>query len=410
MSNSITDSQLLLKCRELIAQKLSWPPADEWRNYEFTELSEKILEATSVGLSTTTLKRLFGKVQYNNLPSSSTLNALAKYLGYDSWMHFKAHQHIPPTPLGVLMAKDHDSARLRNSMPFFIGVVLVALVVISGFVFFKSRPVDISGVVFTSQPVTEGLPNSVVFKFDLKNIQSEDIKIQQDWDSTKTIRIKPGQTEATAIYYVPGYFRAKLIVDGKVIREHDLFIKSPDWMATIDHKPVPDYLSKDELINSAGTLSVAPHVMDIIKMFKEPVTMTYHFVKPLGISSDNFSFSASIKNTYGEGPAVCKTAKIFILCTKGAFIVPFTIKGCVSDVNLMMGEKYLRGKEHDLSAFGIDVSEWTDVRVEVRERKVKIWAKGKMIWEDEYPQTVGDVVGMRVSFLGAGSIKAIQIK
>src|SRR5689334_14023175 len=108
-----TDNQLLLKCRQMIAEKLSWPPADEWRNYEFTELSEKILETTGVGLSTTTLKRLFGKVQYNNLPSSSTLNALARYLGYDSWMHFKAQQHIPPTPLGVLMSKEKDRARLR---------------------------------------------------------------------------------------------------------------------------------------------------------------------------------------------------------------------------------------------------------------------------------------------------------
>lgn len=405
-----TDNQLLVKCRQMIAEKLSWPPADEWRNYEFTELSEKILEATGVGLSTTTLKRLFGKVQYHNLPSSSTLNALARYLGYDSWMHYKAHQHIPPTPLGVLMAKGRDQDRLRSNKPFFIGLVLVALVVISGFVFFKGRPVDTSGVVFTSQPLAEGLPNSVVFKFDLKNIHSEDILIQQDWDSTKTIRVKPGQTEATAIYYVPGYFRAKLIVDGKVIKEHDLFIKSPQWMATINHPQVPDYLSKNELTDSAGQLNISPHVMDIIRMLKEPVTMSYHLVRPFNISSDNFTFAASIKNTYGQGPAVCKTAKIFILCTKGAFIVPFTIKGCVSDVNLMMGQKYLRGKEHDLSAFGMDVSEWTDVRIEVHNKKVKIWAKDKLIWEDAYQGSVGDVVGMRINFLGAGTVRNPEIK
>jgi hypothetical protein len=413
MSNSITDAELLLKCRELIAEKLSWPPADEWRNYEFNELSEKILEATGIGLSTTTLKRLFGKVQYNNEPSSSTLNALARFLGHESWMHFKAQQQVSPTPLATLRSTHRDRTKLRNNKPFFIGLVIVGLLVVCGFLFLQGKParpsVDASGIVFTSRPLAEGLPNTVVFKFDLKGIQSNDILIQQDWDSTRTIRIKPDQTEATGIYYRPGYFRAKLIVDGKVIKEHDLFIKSPGWMATIDNDPVPDYLNKDELIETDGMLDVLPAVKEIIQKFDKPVTMTYHMVKPFNISSDNFTFEASIKNTYGEGPAVCKTAKIFILCTKGAFIIPFTIPGCVSDVNLMMGEKYLRGKEHDLSAFGIDVSEWTDVKLEVRNKHVKIWANSKLIWEDSYPGTAGDIVGYRISFLGGGTIKQLLL-
>jgi hypothetical protein len=136
--------------------------------------------------------------------------------------------------------------------------------------------------------------------------------------------------------------------------------------------------------------------------------MTYHLVKPFnGLHSDNFTLAASIKNTWGEGPAVCKTAKIFVLCTNGAFIIPFTIPGCVSDVNLMLGDKYLRGKEHDLSAFGVDISDWTDVKLDVRARKVKIFAAGKIIWEDGYKENMGDVVGMRFCFLGGGAVKNI---
>lgn len=414
MSNLISDEQLLVKCRALIAEKLLWPPAGEWRNYEFNELSEKILEVTGVGLSTTTLKRLFGKVQYNNLPSSTTLNAIANYLGYGNWMHFKAQQSIPTSPLGALRSRETDRVKLRSMKPFFVGVAMMAIIVVCGFIFFQGKEakavVDTSGVVFTSRPLAAGLPNSVVFKLDLKGIRSDDILIQQSWDSTKTIRIKPGQTAATGIYYRPGYFRAKLIVDGRIVKEHDLFIKSEDWMATIDHEPVPDYLSKDELIVADGRLDIAPAVMEMIKKFDKPVTMTYHLVKPFNVHSDNFTFEASIKNTWGEGPAVCKTAKIYILCTKGAFIIPFTIPGCVSDVNLMLGEKVLRGKEHDLSAFGIDISEWTDVKVEVVKRRVKIYVGGKVIWEDGFERDAGDVVGVRVGFLGGGSAKNVTIK
>ena len=86
------DTEYLQLCIRLIEQKLNWRPAEEWRNYEFTELSEKILDATSVNLSATTLKRIFGKLKYESLPSSATLNALAAFLGYASWMDFKSKQ------------------------------------------------------------------------------------------------------------------------------------------------------------------------------------------------------------------------------------------------------------------------------------------------------------------------------
>src|SRR6185436_14310571 len=92
------DTEYLQLCIKLIEKKLNWRPAEEWRNYEFTELSEKILDATGVNLSTTTLKRIFGKVKYESLPSSATLNALAVFLGYSSWMNFKSSQALTKGP------------------------------------------------------------------------------------------------------------------------------------------------------------------------------------------------------------------------------------------------------------------------------------------------------------------------
>src|SRR5678809_686099 len=86
------DTGYLQLCTRLIERKLNWRPAEEWRNYEFTELSEKILDATNVNLSATTLKRVFGKLKYESLPSSATLNALAAFLSYASWMDFKSKQ------------------------------------------------------------------------------------------------------------------------------------------------------------------------------------------------------------------------------------------------------------------------------------------------------------------------------
>jgi hypothetical protein len=137
MSTPITDEQLLLKCRLLIAEKLLWQPAAEWRNGQLSELSAKILEASGVGLSTATLKRLFVDEGPPAPPDRSSLNAIANFLGYESWEPFKAEHRLRASVLGALMSKESDRAKLRSMKPFYVGVVLVAIIVLCAFLFLK---------------------------------------------------------------------------------------------------------------------------------------------------------------------------------------------------------------------------------------------------------------------------------
>ncbi|HSU27228.1 MAG TPA: hypothetical protein VLJ68_02525, partial [Chitinophagaceae bacterium] len=287
------------------------------------------------------------------------------------------------------------------------------LIVVFGFIVLSGKSstanIDTSSILFKSRSLSEGLPNTVVFNVDLKGIKSKNIKIQQSWDSTKTILLQPGQTEATGVYYNPGYFRAKIIVDGKILKEHDLFIPSGKWMATIDHEPVPTYLNSSELIFD-GSMHVSPKIINDLKAEKEPLTLTYHLVRPFNnLSSDNFSVETRFQNTWGEGPAICKTAKLFILCTKGAFIIPFTIPGCVGEVNLKLNDNILPGRSNDLSAFSTNPSVPMNVNIEVRNREVSIILNGKLISKQAYAEDAGNVVGFRYSFLGAGKVAYLKL-
>src|SRR4249919_2998118 len=133
------DTEYLQLCIRLIEQKLNWRPAEEWRNYEFTGLSEKILDATSVNLSATTLKRVFGKLKYESLPSSATLNALAAFLGYASWMDFKSKQ-----PLNKQVAEK----KVKTGKKFFLqhrvwpmSAAAAVIIVILAFTFLSGKSV-----------------------------------------------------------------------------------------------------------------------------------------------------------------------------------------------------------------------------------------------------------------------------
>lgn len=406
------DTEYLQLCIRLIEQKLNWRTAVEWRNYEFTELSEKILDATNVNLSPTTLKRIFGKLKYESLPSSATLNALAAFLGYASWMDFKSKQplHKPETPKATTATGKKFLLQLKV-WPMTAAAALI--IVILAFTFLSSKSVhrlkNEKEIVFTSKPLADGLPNSVVFNVDLKGNKPDKIVIQQSWDSTRTVTLQPGQKEATGIYYLPGYFRAKLILDGKIIKEHDLFIRSDNWMATIDYRPIPTYIKKEDLLLQ-DEMTVSENVLKEIRTMTEPTWLTYHLVKSFGgLQGDNFTLESSIKNIFSEGPAVCKTAKIFVLCSKGAFIIPFTIPGCISDINLMANDHYLDGNSNDLSSFSADLAEWANVKVEVKNRKMTIFLNDKLIRQETYKEDAGEVVGLRFSFLGAGAVRNVKL-
>ena len=79
-----SDDRLLKTCLLQIEEQLGWGSSDAWHNEVFSDLSEAIHVSTSILLSPTTLKRVWGKVSYGSSPSINTMNTLAQFAGYDA--------------------------------------------------------------------------------------------------------------------------------------------------------------------------------------------------------------------------------------------------------------------------------------------------------------------------------------
>lgn len=405
--NKYPDYPLVQKCLRQIEEKLAWGASDEWHNDVFHELSERIQIQTEVLLSPTTLKRVWGKVNYPNAPSINTLNTLAQFAGYANWRDFKVSSREAKP--GKLSEKS-----IPNLGVIITSAAILALLFISFFSITTSSkseldPSDLSGIQFSSRPVAEGLPNSVVFDFDLQDITSDSIYIQQFWDPTKTVKLHAGQNQATGIYYFPGYFRAKLLVDGAIIKEHDLFIKSNHWVGTIDYEPIPKYIDAPQLLQ--GKLSFPKNSLEEIKSITSPHSSSFHLVDDFNaLSADHFSLETTIRNVYYDKWAVCQSTKIVILGTSGAMIIPFSIPGCVSDLGLLLNDVYLSGKKHDLSAFGFDFKAYRKVGIDVEDKSVKISVDGSTIYTGGYSDPVGDLIGIRYRFLGAGEVQFLSVR
>ncbi|MEM8893861.1 MAG: hypothetical protein AAGC88_04730, partial [Bacteroidota bacterium] len=251
-------------------------------------------------------------------------------------------------------------------------------------------------------------PNSVVFDFDLKGIQSDDIHIQQHWDPNKTITLRPGQKQATGIYYYPGYFRARLFIDRDTVRQHDLFLKSNGWLGTVNYSPVPKYF--EPIQNNGLGLSLPESIIDEIESNESELLSAYHFIDELGnIDADNFKLEAVLRTNYIDKWAICQRAWIVIVTSKGVIFLPLSITGCSSDNSLRISEKYIDGKTTDLSALSIDLSSYSTVTVESVDKNVLVSFEGEVVYENNYQNSLGRVVGIRFEFIGHGEIKSLNL-
>src|SRR5580700_1192322 len=88
-----TDEFLIEKTKKLFESNTGWGDSSDWTNRDFEILSEKIQERTGVALSHVTLKRVWGKVKYDSLPNTHTLDTLVQFLGYENWRAFKSQNN-----------------------------------------------------------------------------------------------------------------------------------------------------------------------------------------------------------------------------------------------------------------------------------------------------------------------------
>jgi hypothetical protein len=417
------DFFVLEQCKAMIQKQLGWEHSTSWTNSDFLKLSEIIYEKTSVRLSSATLKRIWGKVRYENKPTITTLNTLAQYLHHADWRAFK--QSLPTrTDFGTTgdSANEHDSiaVSLKTKTPrwhyrksirmgIIVGLVILVTIIITGIassVDEKSKNYSFS----SKKIVSEGVPNSVVFDFDATSSPVDSVIIQQSWDERLRTKVSKHDHQHTSIYYTPGFFKAKLVVNNDIVREHNLWITSDGWIALVKQAVIPVYFDKKDFAHDDGMLNLPVSKLTEKNIPFQPETpwTSYYNVKDFGdIKTDAFEFSTRVRSDFKQGSGVCQRIQILLLTDGNVIIIPLSIKGCVSDLGLVFGDE-ISGKKKDLSAFGADVSEFVNVRCEVKNKLGKIFINDLLAYQNAYNSSE-KIVGMIFRFEGTGSIDEVSL-
>jgi len=291
--------------------------------------------------------------------------------------------------------------------------VLVVIIALSSLFFFIDRrevffrPEEVS---FSSKIVAKGLPNTVIFNYDVSEVIADSFFIQQSWDGRRRVRISPNETEHTSFYYEPGYFHAKLIANDQVIKEHEVFVESDGWAAMIERFPEPIYINEYLVRQENLAVDLANFEQQQQHYQDKDFWIDYYFVRDFGdIDGNNFEYSCRVRNDSDLG-SVCRESRISLICTNGRYNIPLSMPGCVSNLYLTLGDNFYDGKKHDLSSLGCDLSQWIDFKLKVSGKKCEISIDDSVVMEDSYKMDLGRVVGIKFKFNGAGQVDDILLR
>lgn len=412
----------LEKCKKAIEDKLNWGSSTSWLNYDFERLNEQIFAETNVQISVSTLKRIFGKASYHSSPSLTTLNTLAVFIGYANWRDFV--NSVTPLPVSPAIelspAKTHSLPARTNLRKHFVYGIVGTFIVISliGLIVRKreNHP-DYSKFVFTAnKAVTEGLPNSVVFTYDATAANVNDsIFIVQTWDIRRKKKVYRNLHHHSAMYYYPGFFRTKLIVNEEIVKKHDLQIKTDNWLVLAEarnNEQMPLYFAKPEVLKG-GEVRVDRELLIKYGLTLQPDAPRIRFFNQTDLGelmNDNFTFETTLKNDFSEGTGKCQKVQVLIQCKDDIIIIPLCARTCVGSINLYACGTDVQSSDADLSGFGCDLNQWTKLRVETRNKQMTFFVNGKKAHTLIFKHHSTGIVGLQYRFDGVGAVKDTWIE
>jgi len=397
-----------------IEKQLDWESGEHWSGKDFEALSEMILDKTGVSLSSSTLRRIWGRKASAYDPSNTSLDALARFAGFENLREFRksvARQSTLPDSVqqdlpggSITGIKNKKPVKIIMKWPVrWLAVCLIVLLIFGILALLRPHH-DKPGTSFsfTSRPVTRGLPNSVIFNYDAGGVKGDSVFIQQSWDPRTRVNVSPAEHTLTSIYYEPGFYTAKLMVGSTVVKEHALLIPTENWAAmTLSEGQHPVYLNPSSFLYRDRLGFEGENKSGWLRYFNvgnfEPVPV------------DQMVFTAELKNEWADGSAPCQYSNILLITDAAPIFIPLCNLGCISSIMLRSVDSVISGKTHDLSGFGVSAKDWTRVTCRATEDQLEFLVNDRTVLRTPLPSKPTRVVGLCFSFQGRGAVRGIRL-
>ncbi len=396
---------VLKQCILAIEQKLNWGDSASWSDQDFDKLSDLIHKETSVLLSQITLKRIWGRISYPHSPSATTLNALAKFCGYESWRECAQS-------LSNQKAERFESVNPGYSKSWKKWLMFLALLILLGLVFFfRTRSTATKNELTIFPNITTGVPVKINFSYQLLKKPVNSAFLWPTWEQKEKIKIEDQKGSVDYIYYYPGFYRTKLMVDGQPLKEQDLQINTDGWLACVEQPGQPLYFQKHDFIKN-GYLEIEDGLLPRYGIPFRPVppSVRFFYIRDFkGLMNDNFDFETSVKTTFESGNAESEYIEVIIHCKDDVLVIPVCAKSNISNAYLYVAGIERRGERGELQNFYANIRQWVKIKVHGENKEVTISLNDDNLIKIKLADKPAEIVGVQIRFNGSGSVRGTRL-
>lgn len=393
-------------CLRQIAQKYGWGDYSEWTNYNFDVLSMDIQKETGIALSSRTLRRLANKrLKYS--PQPATKNALAKYLGFQTWDDLLKSKN----KFSHLTPKKPSRVNAFVIHYFWLLLFLTIIGLSSFFVFFFPSieiGLDKTKVVFQSNDITGTAPHTASFFYDVTKIKSSNIYIDNNYyDEGEIIPVKKNMHYYTKTFEIPDYYAVKIIAKGERLACVGVHVTTEDWEAVVNGRLIKDLneFNRDDLMHFSGK-----ELENLAVNTDSLVRVDFRNIRDFGVLGDEMTFETRFMNNADLGGQGCFDSRIEVINTHGRLAFNFVTPGCDEKMlKAEFGDVYLAGGFNNLNTFIQDISYWRVLKIVTGKRKVGVYLDDVQIYSVRYNDPLDDVKGISISFQGSGAVDYVKL-
>jgi hypothetical protein len=398
-----------------------------------------------------TLERLFGKLKThkNYNPQTETKNALAIFLGYSSWAHFRESNPVIPEEPGPaagsaeaqavplpfrealneasVLQVDPGKAPLGKDAqqepagkpvkPPFKGIMLLAgilLCFIAGLFFYYEKSWPGAGtpaaIQFKATNIYGKGPHTVKFTYRIPRQFTQ--AVYADFGTSDPLwKVDKKERSFFKTYVYPGVFPVQLKTNDTILARASIFIDSQGWMVfiytTYEDSKTSTTLPGNLLVSEGRLYTDPKQISQELK--KAMYYFEYTNIRDFNVNGDNLTFDARFRSKAENGSELCNDMWFKLIGTQGELKMHFLVPGCSGFVQMIFGEQKLDGHAKDLSAFAKDASDWKNARMEVVNKQVAIYFEDKLIYKTAYTQSVGKIMGISITSKGAGETDLVKL-
>ncbi len=405
---SKTEKNLLNHCIQLIEERY-YPElisvGKNLRQRDLEYLIDLIDEKSGIMISLSTMKRIW-KGEFNNLPHPTTLNALVTLLDYSSWGDFK--QSMQSEKSATQLESNNQRFKPTSRVIYAVlGIVLVVIVGVSAFRYEPKTEIPESILFTADKTVDVNVPNTVIFEYDLNDVQADSFFIQRSWNPLNKTELNPQNNYFSEIYYYPGFHWARLIVNETTVERERIHIQTDGWFAlarTEMMQKIPTYLDQNGIIDDGIMGALTENLLASNINPEENLQLSYYNIQDFeGIDSQSFTLETRIKFESTEG-LICPQFEVQLIDEIDISWYRIIQQGCESNLLLKIGENLLPGSENNFSKLGTNLNEWQEIRLQATNGELYFFLNDELAFESEYSGTVGNFMGTVLSFSGIGVV------